>query len=629
MNFSLQSLSIENFRAIRKELKIDFTKILSGLYFIAGRNEVEPRLGANGASKSTLAIDTIYWALTGGVARDKRPGADIENWYSDGSTRVVLQFVLDDADYEIERGRNPSILTLNGKTVQQADIDSLLPLADAALRRTLLIDQFGQMFLSLRPEEKSRIFSETLNLSLWLEASDRASEQVKTSDGKIQRHSLDLAGVESAINEVVAHFETARQNEESFEEETKRKLKEARKQRADAADKAKQCEIALNKARSGWEAFGGLDEAEIELNDLKSTRTKTQNELSHQGSVSLTSNRRLDELDKRLKVYIKTKKCPECGQNVSDKHIEERRRAISVQFSETEKLLKQTNQKIKDLTKKLEEVNQTIRSKEIGLVEYHKHLQVVSVAAGQSLNATRELNVLDMKVQELIETANPFTGVCDDLQDRHKKLRARRKELKGLIEELERNSEIYKFWQRGFKEIRLEQIDSTLLELELSANKHAEALGLEGWEIGLSTERETSSGSISHSFTVLLYPPGQKDAISWESYSGGESQRWQLAVTFALSEVLLTRSGLVTDFEVLDEPSIHMSQEGIDDLLACLKDRALELNRRIFVIDHHALDRGSFDGMLTCIKDNKGVRLEADGMLATAIDEPKRERVRL
>jgi DNA repair exonuclease SbcCD ATPase subunit len=63
--------------------------------------------------------------------------------------------------------------------VEQADVDKLLPLSDAALRKTLLLDQFGTMFLSLRPEEKSRIFSETLNLDVFIRSAERASVALK------------------------------------------------------------------------------------------------------------------------------------------------------------------------------------------------------------------------------------------------------------------------------------------------------------------------------------------------------------------------------------------------------------------------------------------------------------------
>jgi len=157
----------------------------------------------------------------------------------------------------------------------------------------------------------------------------------------------------------------------------------------------------------------------------------------------------------------------------------------------------------------------------------------------------------------------------------------------------------------------------------MASNRHAESLGLDGWEIGFATERETKKGTMSHGFSVFLFPPGQKETVAFEAYSGGETQRLQRAVTFGLAEVLLARSGIETDFEVLDEPTIHLSLEGVDDLLSCLRDRAVDLGRRILIIDHHALDRGAFDGVITVVKTaDRSIRLEDGGLLT-------RERVRL
>jgi energy-coupling factor transporter ATP-binding protein EcfA2 len=110
---------------------------------------------------------------------------------------------------------------------------------------------------------------------------------------------------------------------------------------------------------------------------------------------------------------------------------------------------------------------------------------------------------------------------------------------------------------------------------------------------------------VSHAFSIFLFPPGQSKAVSWDSYSGGEAQRWQLAVTFALSEVLLSRAGITPDFEILDEITNHLSDIGVDDLLECLSERAHTLQRRIFLIDHRVLSKGDFDGIVSVVKTSE------------------------
>jgi ABC-type transport system involved in cytochrome bd biosynthesis fused ATPase/permease subunit len=89
-------------------------------------------------------------------------------------------------------------------------------------------------------------------------------------------------------------------------------------------------------------------------------------------------------------------------------------------------------------------------------------------------------------------------------------------------------------------------------------------------------------------------------------YRNGGS--WQPLL--ALVKYYLARSGIDTDFEIFDEPTTHLSSEGIDDLLECLRDRALTQKRRIYLIDHHVLDRGAFDGVFTVIKSKEGIQLD-------------------
>jgi len=200
MRLSFVTIGLYNFKGIVGELTWKFHDH-PGLYFVHGENKKEPRLGGNGVGKSTLFVDAPYWILTGKTVLSQRPGALVENWDNGTGTKGVLHIKLDDDDYIIERGRNPSILTLNGTVIQQAEIDKLLPLSDAALRRTLLLGQRGSLFLDLRPEDKSRLFSETLDLDRWLRASDHASDQVKTLDRSLTLLRSDLAGSKARIRD--------------------------------------------------------------------------------------------------------------------------------------------------------------------------------------------------------------------------------------------------------------------------------------------------------------------------------------------------------------------------------------------------------------------------------------------
>ncbi len=88
-----------------------------------------------------------------------------------------------------------------------------------------------------------------------------------------------------------------------------------------------------------------------------------------------------------------------------------------------------------------------------------------------------------------------------------------------------------------------------------------------------------------------------------------ETQRVKLAGCFGLANLIMERSGLVSKVEMYDEPSEHMTEEGIADTLNTLRDRAINSERVIVVVDHHAISYGDFAGTIMIEKDENGSRI--------------------
>jgi DNA repair exonuclease SbcCD ATPase subunit len=607
---STKKLTVTNFRGVKGTIEIEFNQ-KPGLYYIAGVNKSAPRLGANDAGKSTLFCESYSWVINGRLSRSNRPGNDVVNWQSGSEPAgVVWEFSLDDKPHMLARWRNPNKLVLDGVTVEQADVDKLLPLSDAALRKTLLLDQFGTMFLSLRPEEKSRIFSETLNLDVFIRSAERASVALKEVEILVEKHKIDVNQQTALLAETRDQLELAIKKEEQFEEERNRDLDRVRIEYRKAKAEMEEVTDKLNNARDAHSKVGKTDQR-VKLNDQKLEERKLIQSIARLEADNESTVASIARFETAIEQYAGKKKiCPECGQTVSDEHIKEKRDDIKRRLDRIREDLSEAEETLVVSRKELKKKHNVIVELEESLVEDEKAQSEVSKWAEVSLRCQRQVNGLREQLKELKGRENAFTGQCDRLEKRRKQLVAERKETRAELEKAEGVAEVYKFWQKGFKEIRLEQIDTTLLELEIATNKHAEALGLEDWEIQFATDRETAKGTISHGFSVFLYPPGQKEPIAFENYAGGVSQRWQLATTSGLSEILLARSGIDTDFEVYDEPSTFLSAEGIEDLVECLRDRALSQKRRIYLIDHHVLDKGAFDGMFLVTKTKEGVSVQ-------------------
>jgi energy-coupling factor transporter ATP-binding protein EcfA2 len=94
--------------------------------------------------------------------------------------------------------------------------------------------------------------------------------------------------------------------------------------------------------------------------------------------------------------------------------------------------------------------------------------------------------------------------------------------------------------------------------------------------------------------------------VRWEAWSGGEGQRLRLIGALALAEVLLAHAGLEPKIEILDEPTRHLSPEGVRDVAEYLILRSQDTGRKIFLVDHQLMDSSQFASTITIAKDRKG-----------------------
>jgi DNA repair exonuclease SbcCD ATPase subunit len=181
--------------------------------------------------------------------------------------------------------------------------------------------------------------------------------------------------------------------------------------------------------------------------------------------------------------------------------------------------------------------------------------------------------------------------------------------LEHEIKTIDEDHTAVSYWVGGFKRVRLFIVEETLRQLELEINNSLTALGLVNWHIELDVERENKSGGITKGFTVLVHAPGAPGPVKWEAFGGGATQRLRLAGDLGLANLIMERAGLRSTMEFFDEPSRHLSQEGMFDLAETLNQRALDQGKRSFLIEHNLLDY-SYRGTITIVKDATGSHIE-------------------
>jgi len=169
----------------------------------------------------------------------------------------------------------------------------------------------------------------------------------------------------------------------------------------------------------------------------------------------------------------------------------------------------------------------------------------------------------------------------------------------------QKNEERYD-WGKGFKELRLWLIEDALKELEIEVGNSLIQLGLKDWHVSFDIERENKSGGVTKGFSVFITAPGSPESVPWEAWSGGETQRLRVAGAIGLANLISNRRSAKSNIEIWDEPTAHLTEEGIQDLLNFFEERARNEEKQIWLVDHRSLDYGGFDKEIEVVKDKEG-----------------------
>ncbi len=572
-----------------------------GLWHIAGNNLVEPQLGANGAGKTTL-LNALFWVITGRTMRSRRPGARVEARKGKGTTEVELNCTRGREPFNIIRTRKPNTLTLNGNPTTDADLLNEFGIKPEVLQYTCMFGQSNPMFLSIGKEEQAALFNDLLDLDIWLKVADKA----KTTGGIAEKSATAFKEVITEATGSLKSFrearKTARAQAEAFDRETAEKTKELSKQYKIKEKELRQIEEALAKLGPPTDYTSLEDLRSTADNKLRVFQTRKASELSNRANASDNLKTVRQQLEK-----AKAATCDACGQKlpaVTQKQTIHRLSQRIHMFTETirtyDEALKQLETDIQSWDKK--------RRRAITLITDARTADAGARTTLAHNKATLSMNLQTIKrdITALSAATNPHDSTDRLLLSRIKQFKITLADATSGFETAERLSTLASLWQISAKEIRLSIIDEALEETAAMATKHAERLGLRGWRVDLATERQTMAGTTALGFTANLYPLGEEAPIAWETYSGGEENRLQLAMSYGLSDVLLTRAGLNLNIEWCDESTRGLSAEGISDLIECLAERARETGKTIYMIDHHALDRGNFSGTLMVEKSKTG-----------------------
>lgn len=593
MRIAFDTLSLAGFKSFSRPARVALAT--PGLVYLAGRNDVEPALGANGAGKSTL-FEALYWVLFGKTSRNLR-ASDISSWDRlFGNAEVTLQLTTD-KPHTLRRTWNPNTLELDGAPIDQQQLESVIGYTPSTFLYSVFHSQFGDYFADLQPAAQLAIYTDVLTLDLWEEASGLASQSASYLEKMVQAQEVSFAGCRGQLQEVRREVDALEIKECDWYRHQLRELKlrwflvgkleeviAVRKRKLRILQAPRRVDEKLEQAKRKVEQLDveGQD-AQLRINELKSS----------QANLERAANN----------VKGKTR-CPTCFQIVDQDKI---RAHVQKESERIAAALIDARATLQKVAKPRGVLQQWINAAEAQLAQEEKiQRKAEGTVEAELRGSEEELTHVRSEIKKLAAAVCPFEPPRALQQQLEQKVATYLNSLQQLRQEVAANL----YWVKAFREIRLSLIQTSLAQFEIVTNNALRALGLQEWAIEYGVESESKDGKLKRGFSISVRSPYNSDPVPFAAWSGGESQRLRLAVAIGLADLIQDFAGHACNLEIFDEPTAHLSAHGVDDLLAALAQRAESRNTSLWLADHHALEFGAFARLVTVVKTKEGSIIE-------------------
>lgn len=204
---------------------------------------------------------------------------------------------------------------------------------------------------------------------------------------------------------------------------------------------------------------------------------------------------------------------------------------------------------------------------------------------------------IEQYLQSLAEPT-PDDRVVEELAATQTALQKQKAVLGGDLVATQKQVQAMEFWVTGFQDIRAKVLGASLSYLNARIHHYCEVL-TEG-EITAQLLQD-ESGKINLGVTTR--------GGSYGSASGGEKDRIDIAVAFALHDLATAQTSYQSNVLVLDEPAVFVDAAGIRRLMDLVAEK-MERVSTCFLTTQNPVFRGYCDKVWTVVKEKGVSRLE-------------------
>jgi exonuclease SbcC len=245
---------------------------------------------------------------------------------------------------------------------------------------------------------------------------------------------------------------------------------------------------------------------------------------------------------------------------------------------------------------------------------------------GRAASDARALVVDDSSLPRAVEVARVVASGCAAEVEQHRAALVRLEvaeqrtadavaeltRLEAELQQSDRRIDVLKLAERAFGRDGIPALiveNAAIPQLELEANRILGELGgnTAGCRIELRTQRalKTTDALRDTLDIVIVTPAGER---AYETFSGGERTRLNLALRIALARLLAHRRGAESRLLAIDEPD-GLDAQGMDALASILSRLGGDFEK-VLVVSHQPQLATSFDQAIVIVNDGGGSRIE-------------------
>lgn len=619
MNIVFKKLHIERFMSF-DYADIDFDE--TGFTLISGENNnLNDSAKSNGSGKSSI-WEALVWCLTGETIRGTK---SVENIFVKGGTLVSVELSTNSVEYVITRCKNHEqyktnlFLTINGKDNSGKGIrdtekllkDYLPDITASFLGSVIILGQgLPARFTSNTPSGRKEVL-----------------EKLSKSDFMIQDLKNKISSRHCELNTILRKYEDEQLSLNSKKSVIGKQLEDSKSQLATIDDISvykQQLEIATERRDTLNTQYDELrneytkttqDVTALETElanisaDIQAQKNNIENEVkdkTYQLNIDISSKEtEIGHLGNEITKLENIKDvCPTCGQKIpgvvkADTTLQKEQ--VVELTSAVAKLKKELNNELATKASRLQEVDDnykvTIGDKRNLLAE----LKQQSASINNNLNNVYSL--LDSEISNIARIEEKISSVDSLREMLYQNIEGYKNELSSI--EL-KNNEV-----SSNIEITTQSID-VIKKFETIIKRDFRGILLTNVIDFINKKVKEYSEYVFDGSNIQFAIDGNNISISYqdkeyEMLSGGEKQKIDLIVQFAIRDMLCTYLNFDCNILVLDEIFDNLDSTGCSKIIDMISRKLTGVNS-IYIISHHAdeLDIPA-DNYILVEKDLNGV----------------------